>query len=476
MDGQGTGAIFSGVFFEKFLVVTHIQTIFWIAVIAGCFYFMKILQNKKVSFSKRMIIGLIVGAVLGLLIQLFAWFPQTGTVWMKETAVWYGLPGRAFISFLRMLVIPLIFTSIVKVILDSSGKEDLPKVARRGIFWLMFTTGIACLIGIILANFFSLGVQTEAVNATATIRQYMNIVDVIINLIPSNVVGAMVGENIVGLVIFAALVGLGANRMEKKVPEAIGVFKKLIEAAFKVVMSIAMSVIKMMPYAVIALLARTIVSNGIPAIIEASSFILAIYVATILMIAVQLFILFLHGINVKTYVKKAIEPWLLAFTSRSSVGTLPLVVTTLEGKMGVNSGTANLIGSLGTTMGMNGCAGFFPAMVAVMVANMVGIPTDLQFYVMLLIVVVIGSVGIAGIPGAATIAATVVLSGMGMAEYFPLIGIVLAVDPIVDMGRTLTNVNGSMTAAVVTDKEFGTMNMQMFNDANITFDSAETSI
>lgn len=476
MDGQGTGAIFSGVFFEKFFVITHIQTIFWIAVMAACFYIMKILQNKKVSFSKRMIIGLGIGAVLGLLIQLCAWFPKDATVWMKETATWYGLPARAFISFLRMLVIPLIFTSIVKVILDSAGKEDLPKVAKRGLFWFMFTTGIACFVGVILANFFSLGVQTEAVNASATIRQYMNIVDVIINLIPSNIVGAMVSENIVALVIFAALVGLAANRMESKVPEAVAVFRKLIEAGFKIVMSIAMSVIKMMPYAVIALLARTLVSNGIPAIAEASSFILAIYLATIIMIAIHLFIIFLHGINVKIYVKKAIEPWLLAFTSRSSVGTLPLVITTLEGKMGVNQGTANLIGSLGTTMGMNGCAGFFPAMVAVMVANMVGIPTDLQFYVMLLIVVVIGSVGIAGIPGAATIAATVVLSGMGMGEYFPLIGIVLAVDPIVDMGRTLTNVSGSMMTAVVTDKELGTMNMKVFNDKDITLEAGEANL
>ena len=127
-------------------------------------------------------------------------------------------------------------------------------------------------------------------------------------------------------------------------------------------------------------------------------------------------------------------------------------------------------------MGMNGCAGFFPALLAVMVAHMVGINTDIQFYIMLVIVVVIGSIGIAGIPGTATVAATVVLSGMGMAEYFPLIGMVLAVDPIIDMARTLANVSGAMTAAIATDHEVGLMNMDIYNDPNVTLDNEQSEV
>lgn len=114
---------------------------------------------------------------------------------------------------------------------------------------------------------------------------------------------------------------------------------------------------------------------------------------------------------------------------------------------------------------------FFPAMVVVMVAHMVGIDTNIQFYIMMLIVVVIGSIGIAGIPGTATVAATIALSGMGMGEYFPLIGIVLAIDPIIDMARTLANVSGTMTAAVATDRELGTMDMVVFNDPNVALDN-----
>ena len=265
--------------------------------------------------------------------------------------------------------------------------------------------------------------------------------------------------------------GLAAISMEKKKPQPIGLFKTFIEALYKIVMSIAMTVIKYMPYAVIALLARTIISNGIPAIVEVSSFVAAVYIATLVMLVVHVLIVLIHGISPVMFIKKALGTWLLAFTSRSSVGTLPMTISTLTVRMGVNTGTANLVGSLGSTMGMNGCAGFFPALLAVMVAHMVGIDTNIQFYIMLVIVVVIGSIGIAGIPGTATVAATVVLSGMGMVEYFPLIGMVLAVDPIIDMARTLANVSGAMTAAVATDREVGLMNMNVFNDPNVTLDN-----
>jgi L-cystine uptake protein TcyP (sodium:dicarboxylate symporter family) len=391
---------------------------------------------------------------------------------MKEVAIWYGLVGRAFVAFIRMLVIPLIFVSIVKVILDFAGKEDLPKIAFRGIFWLLATTAIACLLGIVLANFFGLGYGVTVFSDVKS-TEFTNVVDTLIRLIPSNIVSAMNGENIVGLVIFAAFIGIAANRMEAKNPEVIGVFKKLMQALYKIVMSVAMTIIKYMPYAVVALLARTIISNGIPAIMEVASFVVAIYVATAVMLFIHILIISAHGVAPWTYLKKALGTWLLAFSSRSSVGTLPMTIATLNTRMGVNNGTANLVGSLGSTIGMNGCAGFFPAMIVVMVAHMIGIETNLHFYIMLLIVVTIGSIGIAGIPGTATVAASIALTGMGMGDHFALIGMVLAIDPIIDMARTMTNVSGTMTAAIATDREMRTMDMSVFNDPNASLENEE---
>jgi len=465
-------ALFQGVFFENFLAISHYQTLICLAVLLACFWGLHSLQTKKIAFSMRMLAGLVAGAALGLGIQATGGFSAQAPMWMQETAIWYGLFGRAFIAFIRMLVIPLIFVSIVKVILDFAGKEDLPKIAFHGIFWLLVTTAIACVLGIVLANVFELG-RGVSVLSDAKSTEFTNLVDTLIRLIPSNIIAAMNSENIVGLVIFSALIGIAANRMEHKNPDAIGVFKRLIQALYKIVMSVAMTIIKYMPYAVVALLARTIISNGIPAIIEVSVFIAAVYVATAVMLLIHVVIITLHGVAPSMYLKKAFGTWLLAFTSRSSVGALPLTISTLTTRMGVNNGTANLVGSLGSTIGMNGCAGFFPAMIVVMVAHMIGLKIDMQFYIMMVIVITLGSIGIAGIPGTATVAASIALAGMGMGEHFALIGMVLAIDPIIDMARTMTNVSGTMTAAIATDREMGTMDMTVFNDPNVSPENEE---
>jgi L-cystine uptake protein TcyP (sodium:dicarboxylate symporter family) len=306
----------------------------------------------------------------------------------------------------------------------------------------------------------------EGVSAFSDARapEFTNLVDTFIRLIPSNIMVAMNNDNIVGLVMFSALIGIAANRIEHKNSQVIDRFKELIQALYKIVMSIATIIMRFMPYAVVALLARAIISSGVPAIIEVSNFVAAIYVAAAVMLLLHLIIISMHGISPVMYLRKATGTWLLAFSSRSSVGTLPMMITTLTERMGVNNGTANLVGSLGTTIGMNGCAGFFPAMIVVTVAHMIGMEMNFHFFIMMLIVITIGSIGIAGIPGTATVAASVALTSMGMGEHFALIGMVLAVDPIIDMARTLTNVSGAMTAAVATDREMGTMNLAVFND------------
>lgn len=467
---NSSNALFSGAFFENFLAISRYETILSLVVLGIAFFVIYQLQKRKISFFIRMLAGLILGTMIGLGFQALEGFPDVATVSLKETSTWYGLFGRTFIAFIRMLVIPLVFVSIVKVILDFGGDKQLSKVTRRGIFWLLFTTGIAAILGMILASIMGLGKSDEIIQTNATIREYTTLVDTFVNLVPNNIISAMNNNNIIGLVIFSALVGIAANRMQAKTPEAMNIFRQFIEALHKIVMSITMTIIKYMPYAVIALLAGTIISNGIPAVKKVSSFVLAIYIASIIMVMIHLMIIAAHGLSPMMFLKKSRDTLVMAFSSRSSVGTLPLTISTLTERMGVSGGTANLIPSLGTTMGMNGCAGFFPALLVMMVANMVGIEMNLQFYIMLLIVIVIGSIGIAGVPGTATIAATIALSGMGMGEYFPLIGMVLAIDPVIDMARTMTNISGAMTSAVATDKELGLLDQDKFQDPHAQLD------
>lgn len=147
---------------------------------------------------------------------------------------------------------------------------------------------------------------------------------------------------------------------------------------------------------------------------------------------------------------------ILAFTSRSSVGCLPVTIETLVKKLGVNQGTASFVAGFGTTAGMQGCAGIFPSLLIVYVCNLTGSPMDFSMIIMTVIVVSLGSLGIAGIPGTATMAASVSLSGVGMASFFGLIGPILAIDPLIDMARTMLNVAGSVVNALVIDKQLGT--------------------
>ena len=134
------------------------------------------------------------------------------------------------------------------------------------------------------------------------------------------------------------------------------------------------------------------------------------------------------------------------------LGTLPVTIETLAKNQGVDEGVASFTGSLGANMGMNGCAGIYPALMAITIGNMAGIEMDISFYIMLLVIITISSLGIAGLPGTATMAVSVVISGMGMGSYFPLAGGIIAIDPILDMGRTMLNVNGTMTSTVVVAK------------------------
>ena len=314
---------------------------------------------------------------------------------------------------------------------------------------LMITTIISAAIGVIVGNIFNIGSDMQMIsNSEEQLREVTTIVKTLRDLIPSNPFAAMVNANVVGVIIFAAFIGFATRRINEKQPEVVEVFIKWVEGAYSIINSIAMTIIKFMPYAVTALMANTIASNGLSSVIVVMDFTVALYVSVAIMFVIHLVIISMNGINPIKYIKNAFEPIALAFTSRSSIGTMPVTVETLIEKFKIDEGSATLTASLGANMGMNGCAGIYPALAVVTIANMLGINMDISFYVMLMIVIAISSLGIAGIPGTATIALALTLSGMGMGEYFPLLGGIIAIDPILDMGRTMLNVNGAIATAI----------------------------
>lgn len=454
------------VFFENFLMISELKTIIFIAILFALFAGMKVIEKKKVSFSTRMIIATVIGLILGVVIQAVSGFAKNPMeiTFVAETTKWYSLFGNGFIDLIRMLVIPLIMVSIIHVIVNMKEGANIGLLTKKTLIVTVIMVSISVIVGLSVGMLFKVGGNMNVSEGSAEIKDVKNIVDTLRGLIPSNPAQAMVDVNIIALVVISAFFGVGAKRMSKKYLDVVKPFIDLINALQKIIMSIAMTIIKWMPYAVIALLANTIAQRGIESIKEVGIFIIALYVAVIIMFIIQLVAISLFGISPVIYLKKAVAVMVLAFTSRSSVGCLPLTIETLVDKMGVNDGTASFVAGFGTTAGMQGCAGVFPSLLLVFVCNMTGTTMDITFIIMALVVVVIGSFGIAGIPGTATMAASVALSGTGMASLFPAISPILAIDPIIDMGRTLLNVTGSMTNALIVDKSLGQLNMERFKD------------
>lgn len=439
-------------FLSQFLMITNIHTVLMVVILLGLFFVINKI-SKKFKFTKLMIISIFMGLGLGVIIQAIAKFPNNPQeiTWINEVSTWYGLFGNGFMDLLKMIVMPLVLVSIIRVIMNMT-EDNLGKLTFKSMGMFFATTAIAAIIAVIVGNLFNLGSSLQGLSTSEELREITSLPDTIRGLLPSNPVKAMADGNTVAVVIFAAFIGLAIRRLKKKYLDIIKPFMDFAEAFYKIIVSVAITVIKLMPYAVVPLMASTIASRGVKSLLDVVDFILALYLSVAIMFVVHLIIITLSGMNPITYIKNASKALILAFTSRSSLGTLPVTVETLTDNMNVDSGTASFVTSLGSNMGMNGCAGIYPALVSVMLANMAGVEMNFTFYVMLIIVITISSLGIAGIPGTATMSVSVVISGMGMGAYFPLAGAIIAIDPILDMGRTMLNVNGAMTAAVAVDK------------------------
>ncbi|MGL4676097.1 MAG: cation:dicarboxylate symporter family transporter [Brevinema sp.] len=461
--------MFSSPLFTVFLKLSQPITLVTLSILALAFILIYLLEKKKIDFSLRMFVALLLGISIGVLIQALSGFPDSNTisstVWLQETIAWYGFFGSTFVSFIRMLVFPIILISLIQVIITFKSDLKFSTLVRNTLFWLMFTTGIATIIGITLALMTNLGANIVVENTSRQGRQVIDIIGVLLNIIPSNPIKAMNDDNVIAIVIFASLIGSSARimRSKEKYQRVMDLFADLIDASYRIVMSMAMTIIKFMPYGVVALMSHTLISYGLTAIQQALLFIGLVYLASLIMCFIYCVLLLAKGLNPITFFKKSMPALLMAFSSRSSIGSLPMTISTLEEKLGVNTGTANFVASLGSTMGMNGCAGYFPGMIAIMVAIMTGVPIDASFILMIVIIAVLGSLGIAGIPGSATMAASIMLTGIGMGDQFHLLALVLAIDPLIDMARTMTNVNGAMVSAVCIDKKLGTLDLKNYN-------------
>lgn len=445
----------------------------WIGILILLFFLLvhiNVNLKKKFKFSTRVIISTVLGFAVGIVFQStlgMVGAEQVPDV-IKNVTTAASLVGRGFTSLLKMVVIPLVGLSVYNSIINSKNNENLKKLTGKSVVYYTVTVAISAIIGISVAMLFNLGVGMklpEGMEAWTGKGEYKGLVDVVVSFIPSNIFKAMSETSVIGVVIFAAFLGFATNRMSLKNPEKIQPLKDVTSALFAVMTSVTTTIIKIIPYGVAALMFDLTASYGLEVFKNLVTYLIVMFISLALVVVMQSINLAIHGINPFTYYKKATAPLILALTTTSSMGTLPVTIETLEKEVGVSSPTANFTATLGTTIGMNGCAGVFPAVIAIMIANMNGIAITPVFLISLITVIALGSFGMAGVPGTAYIAATVVLGGMGLP--FDPVAIVFPIDSIIDMGRTAVNVNGAMVISTVVDKEMGNFNESVLKSERV---------
>lgn len=419
------------------------------------------MARKHISFAKRVFTALGIGIIFGVLLHLIY---GTHSNIITSTSDWFNIVGQGYVALLQMIVMPLIFISIVAAFTKIQIGEKFAKIGSLIFVFLIGTVTIAAIVGVVYALVFGLDASTinlgnaEQARGSEIAKQAKDLTahtlpQQILELLPKNPFLDFTGQratSTIAVVIFASFIGFAYLRVARKQPDHGELLKRGIDAIYSLVMAIVTFVLRLTPYGVLAIMANTLSTSDFGAIWTLGKFLIASYAALITMYIIHLIILSLLGISPIRYVKKTLEVLIFAFTSRSSAGALPLNVQTQTRRLGVPEGIANFAATFGLSIGQNGCAGIYPAMLAIMVAPVANVEIDLQFIVTLIAVVIISSFGVAGVGGGATFASILVLSTLNLPVA--LAGVLISVEPLIDMGRTALNVNDSMLAGTGTAK------------------------
>ncbi|CWW83369.1 TPA: L-cystine transporter [Haemophilus influenzae] len=418
------------------------------------------LYRKTEKLGQTVFIGLLLGLLFGAVLQSAFEKPL-----LDKTLDWINVVGNGYVRLLQMIVMPLVFVSILSAIARINQTRSLGKVSVGVLSTLLITTVISAAIGIAMVHLFDvsaaglilgdreLAAQGKVLDKAGQVSN-LTVPAMLVSFIPKNPFADLTGANptsIISVVIFSALLGVAALSLGKE-DQALGErIAQGVETLNKLVMRLVRFVIRLTPYGVFALMIKMAATSKWADIVNLGNFIVASYAAIALMFVVHGILLFFVKVNPVDYYKKVLPTLSFAFTSRSSAATIPLNIETQTAKLGNNNVIANFAATFGATIGQNGCGGIYPAMLAVMVAPMVGIdPFSFSYILTLISVVAISSFGIAGVGGGATFAAIVVLSTLGLP--LELVGLLISIEPIIDMGRTALNVNGAMVAGTITDR------------------------
>lgn len=390
-----------------------------------------------IPFWQRVLGALLLGVLTGVL--------------LGQHATLFKPLGTLFINAIRMLVVPLVFFALINSITSLADSSKMQRLALKTVALFLLTAFIASLLGLAVGSLIPWGDALQLTTTEVRQRDIPPVADVITGLIPTNPVAALAEAKVLQIIVFAVLVGIAINQVGEKAEP----MKKLVTAGAEIMYAITRMVLQLTPFGVFGLMAWAVGSFGLATLLPLAKFIGAIYVACLIHIVVIYggIVKFFGGMSVRDFFKAILPAQLVAYSSASSYGTLPVSFKVTTEDLKVSKDYASFVLPLGATINMDGCGGIFPAIAAIFIAHIYGIPLDAMDYLLIAGTATIASLGTAGVPGTAMVMLTVTLSVVGL----PLEGIafIAAVDRIIDMMRTATNVSGDLMVARVVAKQEG---------------------
>lgn len=425
------------------------------------------LPRWMTSFGPQIIAALIAGLLLGLLAK------YTGSTAEEPNGLGEALSiiGSSYVSLLKTAVIPLIFFAVVASIANLAKVTNAARLAWQTLLWFAITALVSVIIGMVLGVVFRPGANTGQAAPEDYAGKTGDWLGFLTGLIPSNFLGlgastklvddaiatTSISFNVLQILVVAIAVGIAAL----KVGKAAEPFLAFSASALAIIQKVLWWIIRIAPIGTVGLIGNAVATYGWDTIGALGKFTVAIYFGLALVLFVFYPILVRsHGLSVKQYFSGVWPAVQLGFVSRSSIGTLPLTQRVTERNLGVPSGYASFAVPLGATTKMDGCAAIYPAVSAIFVAQFFDVQLSLTDYLLIALVSVLGSAATAGTTGA-VVMLTLTLSTLGL----PLagVGLLLAVDPIVDMGRTATNVAGQALVPTIVAKREGILDIEMYN-------------
>ncbi|MGD2118785.1 MAG: dicarboxylate/amino acid:cation symporter [Chromatiales bacterium] len=409
--------------------------------------------------TRHIMIAMLAGALTGIVINLLV--PATSVISDYLVHGLLHVVGAIFVAALKMMVVPLVFVSLVGGVTALGDLAALGRMSVKAISLYLMTTAIAISLALLLAvsispgDDFNLGEQSIEFSA----KEAPPLSEVLINIVPSNPIEAMASGNMLQVIAFSLLFGVAITMVGERGKHVLNLFSDLDA----VIMQMVEIIMRLAPYGVFALIARTFATQGLDLILP----LLAYFLTLTLVLATQAFVTYplllksLARLNPLTFFKQMRDPATFAFSTASSAATIPVTMRTVEKRMGVDNSVASFTVPLGATINMDGTA-MMQGVATVFIANVYNVDLGMTDYLMVVLTATLASVGTAGVPGVGLVMLTMVLGQVGL----PVEGIalIIGVDRLLDMMRTACNITGDAAVSCIIAKSENKLDEQVFND------------